>query len=281
VDLQKEVNIRMECIVEIICIGNELLIGKISNTNAQWLAKHITALGGNVRRINVVGDNLDEISSVLKSSLSREPFLIITTGGLGPTFDDMTLKAIGNALKSPLSVNEEALKMVKEKYHRREVSTGTRIELTSERIKMAILPRGAKPLINPIGTAPGVQLTTRESKIIMLPGVPAEMESIFDTTVEAIIRGAVGDVFVYDKSLYVTEIMESTIAPLIDETIHDNPLVYIKSHPKMSEVHPVIELHLLTTSKSKNEAEERINAAAEKISSLILEQCGKVDIELK
>ena len=279
-DLQKEVNINTECLVEIICIGNELLIGKIANTNAQWLARYITALGGHVRRINVVCDALDEISSVLTDALSREPFLIITTGGLGPTFDDMTLDAIARALKAPLSINEEALEMVGEKYHQREVASGAKIELTPARVKMATLPRGAKPLRNPVGTAPGVLLNVRKSKIIVLPGVPREMEAIFEGSVEAMIRATVGDVFVREKSLKVTEIMESTIAPLIDETMRDNPLVYIKSHPKLSEAHPSIELHLMTTAKSKNEAEERIDSAAERISELISKHGGKVDVAL-
>ncbi|MCW3977495.1 MAG: molybdopterin-binding protein, partial [Candidatus Bathyarchaeota archaeon] len=74
--------------VEIICIGNELLIGKILNTNAQWLARRVTALGLGVRRITIVSDDISEISSITGEALQRTPDFIITTGGLGPTFDD-------------------------------------------------------------------------------------------------------------------------------------------------------------------------------------------------
>jgi len=267
----------MECVVEIISVGNELLIGKIANTNAQWLARRVTSLGGHVRRISVVGDALDEISSVLEDSLSREPSLIITTGGLGPTFDDMTLEAIARTLKVPLNVNEEALRMVKEKYRQYEVTTERRIELTPARLKMATLPRDAKPLRNPVGTAPGVLLTAGKSKIVALPGVPKEMEDIFEDGVEPLIREEVGDTFICERSLRVTEIMESALAPLIDETMRDNPHVYIKSHPKAFEFNPSIELHLMTSSKSKDLAEKRVEAAAEKISQLILEHGGKID----
>ena len=274
--LQKRVNLQMVCIVEIISIGNELLIGKTANSNAQWLARRFTSLGGQVRRIIVVGDALDEISSVLEDSLSRKPSLIITTGGLGPTFDDMTLEAIAQTLKAPLSINEEALKMVREKYHQYEATTGKKIDLTPARLKMATLPKGAVPLPNPAGTAPGVLLKARESRIIALPGVPMEMEAIFEGSVEPLVREAAGDVFICDRSLKVTEIMESALAPLIDEAIHDNPHVYIKSHPKASEPHPWIELHLMTASESKDTAEKRVEAAAEKISQLILEHGGKV-----
>ena len=77
-------------------------------------------------------------------------------------------------------------------------------------------------------------------------------------------REAAGNVFVHEKSLKITKIMESTIAPLIDETMRDNPLVYIKSHPKLSETTPSIALHLMTTAKSKNEAGKRISKVLEK-----------------
>ena len=103
--------------IEIICVGNELLIGKIANTNAQWLAKRITTTGLNVTRITVASDDTTEISKIVKETLKRKPKIIITTGGLGPTFDDKTLEGIAKALNQPLKVNSEAIKMVEEKYH--------------------------------------------------------------------------------------------------------------------------------------------------------------------
>lgn len=77
--------------VEIICVGNELLIGRILNTNAQWLAKRVTSLGATVKRILIVGGDDDEIASSIIDSLKRKPKFILITGGLGPTFDDKTL----------------------------------------------------------------------------------------------------------------------------------------------------------------------------------------------
>ena len=98
--------------VEIICVGNELLIGKTLNTNAQWLAKRITTLGLTTHRITVVGDNIDEISAAIKEAIQRSPSFLLTTGGLGPTFDDKTLEGIAEALGRKTEVNEEALNMV-------------------------------------------------------------------------------------------------------------------------------------------------------------------------
>ena len=266
----------MKCIVEVVCVGNELLIGKVVNTNAQWLARSITSLGGYIRRISVVGDVLDEISSVLMAALSREPSFIITTGGLGPTFDDITLESIAKMLKIPLSINEKALTMVMNKYRQYEAIDNKKIELTPARLKMATLPKGATPLHNPVGTAPGVFLALGKSKMIALPGVPREVEAIFEASVKPLIIEAVGNVFICEKTLNVTRVMESAIAPLLDETIRENPHVYIKSHPKISEHHPLLELHLMTTFKSKKTAEKMIEASAEKMAQLIREHGGKI-----
>jgi molybdenum cofactor synthesis domain-containing protein len=101
--------------MEIICVGNELLIGKTLNTNAQWMAKQATAMGITVNRITVVADEVNEIATAIRETLKRKPHFALTTGGLGPTFDDKTLQGIAEALDRKLTVNTEALKMVKEK----------------------------------------------------------------------------------------------------------------------------------------------------------------------
>ena len=101
--------------MEIICIGNELLIGKTLNTNAQWIAKRATSLGMAVKRITVVGDDVDEIAGAVREALQRKPRFILTTGGLGPTFDDKTLEGIARALNRELKVDESALNMIKGK----------------------------------------------------------------------------------------------------------------------------------------------------------------------
>ena len=108
----------MDQSVEIICVGNELLIGKTLNTNAKWLAKRITTLGLTTRRITIVDDDIDEISSTIKEAIQRKPAFLITTGGLGPTFDDKTLEGLAKALERKIEINQEALKMVKEKQER-------------------------------------------------------------------------------------------------------------------------------------------------------------------
>ena len=264
-------------IVELICIGNELLIGKTLNTNAHWLAKRIASLGLKVRRITTVEDNLEEISSAIKEALLRKPRFIITTGGLGPTFDDKTLEGIAKALNLELKVNNEALRMIEEKYEQY-VKEGKmeKAELTPHRVKMATLPEGAKPLPNPVGTAPGVLLETNNTIIIALPGVPSEMKAIFEESVLPILRKEAGGMIFYETSLEVLGIVESEIAPIIDQVMHDNPYVYIKSHPKGGEKTSRIELHFSTTSADAETAKKRVGKAIIQISEMIKAKRGKV-----
>ena len=126
--------------MEIICVGNELLIGKTLNTNAHWLAKHSHLLGVIVKRITILRDDIDAIASEISEALKRKPLFILTTGGLGPTSDDRTIEGIAKGLNRNLEVNKEALGMVKKKckayFEQGKIET---LELTQSRAKMAKL----------------------------------------------------------------------------------------------------------------------------------------------
>ena len=263
--------------VEIICVGNELLIGKTLNTNAHWLAKKTTTLGLTVQRITVVGDDIGEIVQAVKEAVQRKPAFIITTGGLGPTFDDKTLEGVAKALGRRLERNEEALRMVEEKY-KQYVAEGRmeRFEMTPHRVKMATLPEGAKPLRNPVGTAPGVVAECEGVVLVMLPGVPQEMMAIFEESVEPLFRKAAGNLTFYEASVDVWGVPESALAPFIDEAMRSNPYVYIKSHPRAAEGTPHIELHISTTSEKAEEARRRISKALIQISEMIRREGGRV-----
>jgi len=269
--------------LEIICVGNELLIGKTLNTNAHWLAKRVTSLGLTVNRITVTRDEVDEIAAVLREALKRKPHFIITTGGLGPTFDDKTLEGIASGLDRKLEVNKKALDMVKEKYESY-LKQGKidKVELTPARVKMATLPESAKPLNNSVGTAPGMLLKAESTSVIALPGVPPEMEAIFDESVASLIRKEAGKSVFFEKSIYADHVMESNLAPLIDQVMRYNPHVYIKSHvyikgnPEPSEGRPHIELHFSTTAETSKNASKRLDKAIASISRLIESNGGRV-----
>lgn len=268
--------------IEIICIGNELLIGKTLNTNATWMAKRATSLGIEVRRVTVVEDNVKEIAKVTAEALNRRPSFIVTTGGLGPTFDDKTLEGLSKALGSKLGVNEEALEMVKSKYeaYAKEAKVA-KVDLTPPRIKMAKLPEKSEPLHNPVGTAPGVMMNFKGTILVALPGVPSEMRAIFEESIVPMLRKKAGNVTFFETSIFADSIMESTLAPLIDQVMHENPLVYIKSHPKGEEDKPHIELHFSTTSNESRTAKSHLENAIIQLSDLIEKSGGTVRIQTK
>jgi molybdenum cofactor synthesis domain-containing protein len=264
--------------IEILCIGNELLIGKVVNTNASWLAKRATLLGIIVKRITVVGDDLAEIGTALHESLRRQPHFIIVTGGLGPTFDDKTLEGIARALNRKWEVNEKALDMVKRKFESSAKEARLeKVEMTPPRVKMAKLPDDSKPLQNPLGTAPGVLINIDSTVLIALPGVPPEMEAIFNESVAPMLKQAAGKTAFFEASLYAEKIGESRVAPFIDKVMNSNPEVYIKSHPRFeNDQQSCLELHFSTTADEAKIAKDRLSKAIIQLSELIKENGGKV-----
>jgi nicotinamide-nucleotide amidase len=266
--------------IEIICIGNELLIGKVKDTNAHYLAQQATQLGAKVKRVTVIQDLVDEIAKTINEAIARKPHFIVTTGGLGPTFDDKTLQGIAKALNRKLEVNPKALGMVKQRTEEYVKKRGLpiEIELTPPRVKMATLPEKTEVVTNPIGTAPGMRVDIDGTVLFALPGVPMEMEAIFEETIAPLIKQAVGSSVFCERSIFADNIFESRLAPLIDKVMSDNLGVYIKSHPMRTENKPYVELHLTITESHYQTPNQKLSKAAEELTGLI-EAAGGVVIE--
>ncbi len=235
---------------EIISVGREILRGFTVNTNASWLAQQLTSLGIDVKRITVVDDEEEDIINVTNETLKRKPHVIIYTGGLGPTFDDITVESVSKALNLPVEINSVALDMIKKVYAR------LGLPLTNERIKMAKMPKSAIPLPNPVGTAPGVFLMLNETTIIMLPGVPDEMKSIFTESVQPKLV-ELKDRGVYLEKLFIARgIPESEASKVVKEIKEQFKLIYIKSHPRgYAEGKPTLLFQLSYLGENRREAE--------------------------
>ena len=246
------------CTVEIISIGNELLLGNTINTNASWIATRATDDGAHITRITTVGDRLSEIVKVIRESLNRKPDYIITTGGIGPTFDDMTIKAVARAVKRRTKVDPAALRMIKQHYA---AKFPRPVKITKARLKMAILPVNGTAIANPVGTAPAVLLKAKRTSIFCLPGVPPEARAIFRKSIAPQIRLRTKNAYV-ERWVRVLGVMESRLAPLIDQTMKRWPNVYIKSHPRGFEGEriPHIDLHFSQFSPDSKQTSE-ISAA--------------------
>ncbi|MCS7192390.1 MAG: competence/damage-inducible protein A, partial [Armatimonadetes bacterium] len=202
--------------VEIIAVGNELLIGDVLDTNTNWLCRRLTMMGASVRRAVLVRDDEEAIACEVKGAISRKTNLIFTSGGLGPTDDDRTLSAVAKALDLPIDLNEQALQMVTQRYKElHEQGFVDSPEVTPPRRKMAMLPKGAVPLFNSVGTAPGVWLEFMGIVIVCLPGVPAELKGIFENSLPPFLERVLGKGYYAERVFEATCRDESVLAPLL------------------------------------------------------------------
>lgn len=218
--------------VKIIVIGSEILLGEVQDTNTYWLCKRITELGGRVERAVGIPDDLDIISGELKRSLSKK-CIVLTSGGLGPTQDDITLRAVSLPLGRELKLNEEAYQMVKNRYKKLASAGKVDSSLMSEaRKKMAMFPEGGVPLYNSVGTAPGLYLEYGNHRLFCLPGVPDELKSIFRNSVRPIFSDIFAKDFYLKKELVIDSNDESKLAPILRQISERWPNVYIKSRPQ-------------------------------------------------
>jgi nicotinamide-nucleotide amidase len=206
---------------EILCVGTELLLGDILNSNARWLARELAALGVPHHRQEVVGDNRERLMTAVREASSRCQVLI-TTGGLGPTADDLTTEAIAAAFGAPLVEHPEVWADIQAKLGAR----GRPVAPSNRR--QALLPEGAAVLPNPTGTAPGMIWSPRPGfTILTFPGVPMELRAMWQATAISWLRqaGLAEGVFL-SRRLHVWGIGESLLAERVADLLDSaNPTV--------------------------------------------------------
>lgn len=258
--------------VELLVIGNEILIGKTKDTNSNWMAKRITKYGHKVNRITTIGDELDIIASTLQSILERKPDIIITCGGLGPTFDDMTLKGVAQGLERELKKDEHAYESIKKAYKNAYEQGILKLKgMTAEREKMAYLPEGSTPLPNIRGTAPGAKIREKESTIFCLPGVPMEMKAMFKNVILPILKDQQGK-FV-EKHFISMDVGESQLAPFVSELEETYPELWIKTHPRVG---LAVEVEISVTCFDVENGEEMAEKVIEKLKKVVHDLDGKI-----
>ena len=207
--------------VEVLCVGTELLLGDILNGNARWIAEQLAGLGLPHYRQTVVGDNKDRLVSAVREA-SQRCRVLVTTGGLGPTPDDLTTDALAAAFETPLEERPELWLEIQ-----RKLSAGGRPVAPSNR-SQAFLPRGAEVLPNPKGSAPGMIWSPRpDFTILTFPGVPSEMQAMWAETAVPWLQehgGATG-IFV-SRQLRFSGIGESDLAEHVADLLAStNPTV--------------------------------------------------------
>ena len=248
--------------VEIIAIGNEILTGRVLDSNSNWLAKNISGLGGEVSRIVVVPDRTDDIVREIRASMTNGAAVMVTTGGLGPTFDDTTLKAVAQTLDIPVVLHAEALEWVIRKYE--DMKSKGYVDsdnITPSREKMAHLPDGSTPLPNSAGAAPGVMLEYKKITFVCLPGVPAEMKAIYEEHVEERLRSIFGSRVFVERNITTDASDESKLVPIIDAVMREIDGVYLKSKPTHFGEDVQIGIRITASEESESEINVQIEAA--------------------
>jgi len=249
--------------VEILTIGNEILLGLIEDTNSNYLCRVVRGMGGRVRHIAVLRDEIDAIASDLKASLERGAELIFTCGGLGPTDDDLTLAGIAHATARKLEINAAAKEFVERRY-RELASQGyvSSAEMSDARLKMARLPDGAHSIENPVGAAPAVVVEVGDTRIISLPGVPAELKAIVEGPLQSLFARVFGRGSYRELDMTVACGDESELAPALRRVASLHPEVYLKS--RASHFGPGVRFRIVVSASatSAEEAERMIASAA-------------------
>ncbi len=217
---------------EIITTGTELLLGQIDDTNATYLARQLRDLGIDLYFRTTVGDNEGRIAQALELALARAD-LILVTGGLGPTVDDVTREAVARVTGRPLVLHPHLLAQIEAFF----VRAGAR--MTDNNRRQACLPEGCLPIENPVGTAPGFIVEEGQGTIITLPGVPHEMRYLMEHTVVPYLQKRLGG----QQEVIVTRILRTVAVgeSRIDQALADletlaNPTVGLSAHPGQTDV---------------------------------------------
>lgn len=225
---------------EILCVGTELLIGDIVNTNAAYLARRLATLGIGVYRQSVVGDNADRLAADLESALSRAD-LVITSGGLGPTVDDLTKETAARVFGRKMQCHEPSLARIEAYF----AATGR--VMTENNKKQAMMPEGAIVFENDYGTAPALALEREDGKVlVMLPGPPRELEPIFAERVEPYLRPRC-EAVLFSRNVHIAGIGESMVETLLPRELLD------AANPTVAPYCVAGEVRLRVTARAENE----------------------------
>ncbi len=210
----------------ILTIGDELLIGQVLNSNAQWLSEKLTAIGVRVQTHQTIGDEIPTIQNTI-TQLAKDHELILIGGGLGPTSDDVTVEALTGLLGRPLKHDQEWYDRVKEFF----ASRGR--EMPPNNFKQALIPEGAERLDNHVGTAPGLWIEWKNTTLVVFPGVPYEMKFLFEKFILPRLEKKAGGQKIIQRTFLTTGIGESALAvriQTVESLLNENlKLAYLPS----------------------------------------------------
>lgn len=241
-------------VVEIIAVGTEILLGNIVNTNAQYLAQKCAALGLSMYHQTVVGDNRERLNEAISKARSRSD-IIILSGGLGPTEDDITRDVCAGAFGRELKINESVKKTIYDFFAAR-----GDVKVADSNLRQAMVPEGAIVLDNANGTAPGLIIEADDCKAILLPGPPNELIPMFEKQVYPYLN-SLGEETIYSRVVKICGFSESLAEEMILDIIDGQTNPTVATYAKTGEVH----IRVTARTGSEEQAESLISPVVDKL----------------
>ena len=245
-------------IAEVIAVGSEMLGSTRLDTNSLYVADRLASLGIELRAKSVVGDDRQRLADIFRGALSRAD-LVILTGGLGPTADDLTREAVAEVLGLELEEDPAIVEQIRERFARRQ------LRMPAVNRRQAMVPRGATVIENPRGTAPGLLVEHAGQLVVLLPGPPREMRPMFQELCDRVLAPSAGAFRVHTASIFVAGRGESHVEeiaqPIYSRWMSESPPIETTILATPGQV----ELHLSLRGKAGPDAEERLRRAHEEL----------------
>jgi nicotinamide-nucleotide amidase len=254
---------------EIVAIGSELLLGQIVDTNSAWMAQRLAEIGVNLFYKTIVGDNAGRMREIISRALERSD-VVITSGGIGPTEDDLTREIVAEATGRQLVLDPDLLQQIEERFRKRGFI------MTKNNEKQAYIPAGAIPVENPNGTAPSFIVEDPRGLIMCLPGVPFEMKWLFENRVIPYLRDRFDlREMIVSRVLKIAEIGESNVDDRIGHLIRNstNPTVGVLAHPGQ------VDVRISVKTDSLDKAYELMAPVEEEVRNIFTHHIFAVDHE--
>ena len=253
---------------EIICVGTELLLGDILNTNTRFLSKELASIGINVYHQSVVGDNYERLSESLKLALSRAD-IVITSGGLGPTYDDITKETVCEIMGSELVMDEDVKNTIIGFFQR----MGRK--MTDNNLKQALVPSDGVALHNENGTAPGIMINKNNKLVFMLPGPPRELEALYKKKVYPILASLDSGSILLSKNINIFGMGESAVEDALKDIMKTSLNPTVAPYAKDGEVL----LRVTASAKDKEAAELLVDEAIADVNTIVGDYIYGIDGE--
>lgn len=239
--------------VEIIAVGTEILLGNIVNTNAAYLAEKCAGLGLSCYHQDVVGDNEERLSETIRLALTRAD-IILLSGGLGPTQDDLTKEVAAKVMGKELYLHEPSREAIRQFFAERN------LEITENNWKQAMVPEGCIVVENPGGTAPGIIMAEKGKHVVLMPGPPGELIPMFEKSIMPYLAGLTSGV-IYSQTVKICGVGESKAESMVEDLVDAQSNPTIATYAKIGEVH----LRVTATAPDEKEAKKLVKPVVKEL----------------